>query len=193
MDRLNLGGFGLNDNPEGVSTNGQQNTNDIPEALEQVNYNDGKFIEEDPKLVDHMNESRDKLTEEENKANEVVRLTPEQFSQIITANNKCNIEFTKLIQSLTLNCVAFDDCTENSYRHANAITQILEGKKAPVGFATLEPKKCLDKLLTLVIELSDKMKTHTKTMEKLIVDFGQFKKSDEAFRSDILKQLKIEY
>src|SRR5271165_1550875 len=156
---------------------------DIPE-LESVNYNDGKFLEEDPNLVKHMNDCRDKF-EEKDKEREVLP----DIGQLTETNNKSNIEFTKLLKGLEQLRVLFDDCTENSFRHVNSIAQILENKKAPVGFPSLDPRKCFEKLHVLTQELSEKIQTHVKAMEKIGIELSAFKKSDELLRDLLIKSV----
>lgn len=176
-------------NPFGGGGLGQEEEPGFAE-LKPVNYNDGKFIEEDPKLVDHMNSCRDQLAEEETKSKEAPKkLTPEEHSGLVNSNNAGNIEFTKFIRDLAGTRVLFDDCMEHLFRQSNAIEQILEGKKAPVGFASLAPQKCFAKLGELVKEVSDKMQTNVKVMEKIILNLNQFKKTDEQFRDKLLKLL----
>lgn len=174
-----LGGGGL----------GQENEPGFAE-LQPVNFNDGKFIEEDPELVKHMNNCRDQLTDEENNSKmEVKKLSSEEHAALVTTNNSSNVEFTKLVRDLAGARVLFDDSMEQLFRQSNAIEQILEGKKAPVGFASLAPQKCFAKLGELVKEVSDKMQTNVKVMEKIILDLNQFKKTDEQFRDKLLKLL----
>jgi hypothetical protein len=184
--------YSLNiNNPDDDHREEPGSENRSPE-LTSVNFNEGKFMEEDPNLVNHMNNCRDKFASEENKASEnLVNLTPEELAQLKEANNQTNIEFTKLINNLGQNKTLFDDYTENLYRQVNALTQILENKKPPVGFLSLDPKKCFEKLYTLTHELSEKMQKNVKAMNDLIIDLGQLKKNDEHFRSKMIKHLDV--
>ena len=180
--------YALNVNP----VDQQDDERNQTEHMEPVDFNEGKFMVEDPKFVEHMNSCRDKFNEEENKLNgNSAKLSPEDIVRLQAANDQTNIEFTKLLNGLACHKTLFDDCTENVYRHVNAIAQILEDKKPPVGFPSLEPKKCFEKLFSLTNELSDKMQKNVKTMDKLIVELAQLKKNDELIRSKLLKHFSV--
>lgn len=156
---------------------------------QSVSYNDSKFIEEDPKLIDHMDRSREEYMRAENAKKEKQKsITSEDIIEIIAANGRININFTTLINSLNQLGVSLDDCSENSFRHSNALTDIIEGKKLPVGFNSFEPKRCYSKLLELTKSLSDKMQTMAKKMEDLNAKFSQFKKNDELFRNELINR-----
>lgn len=161
---------------------------DIPHR--QINFNDGKFMEEDPKLVEHMNECRDKI--EKDKESEKIKsiLTSEEFSQLVGSNNNNNIDFTKLVQDIDKLRTTFDDCTEQSFRLSGCITQILERKKPPVGFTTLDPIKCLSKIGDMMKDLSENLQVNVKTMEKFMIELNKFKKVDESFRNKLIELLK---
>ena len=160
--------------------------------FEAVNYNDSKFLEEDPKLIDHMDNSREQYFREESRKNEKPKeITREEFAEITAANDRININFAVLIKNLNQISIDFDDCSENSFRHVNALMEILEGKKAPVGFPSLEPKRCFGKLLELTKTLSDKMQKAVKDMEKFKVETNQFKRNDEVLRNELIKRCQL--
>jgi hypothetical protein len=165
----------------------------MPESgLGTVNYNDTKFLEEDPKLIDHINNSREQYLEEENKKNKKTSgVTTDDLAEITAANNRINVNFTTLVKSLQQIAVNIDDCSENSFSHVNAIAEILDGKKPPVGFQSLVPKQCFSKLLELTTSLSNKMNAIVKSMVKLNIDMNQFKKNDELFRNELIKRFDI--
>jgi hypothetical protein len=160
--------------------------------LRPVNYNDTKFLEEDPKLIDHMDNRREQYLEEENKKRKkVFDITNEDLANIMAANDKINVNFASLVKNLDQSTVNIDDCLENSFRHVNAITDILNHKKPPVGFQSLDSKHCFTKLLEFTTSLSDKLQLVVKNMGKLNIELNQFKKNDELFRSELIKRFNI--
>ena len=152
-----------------------------------VNYNTEKFLEEDPKLVEHMNNQRDKLGEIDNKEKEIPKIDGNLVDSLQKDNTEMNIVLSKLANELCGIRIQIDDFTERQHSHSNNASLLYEGKKA-VGFPThSDAKGCMHKMKELTHELAEQMETTTKALEKILVDVSMYRKKDELYKMKLLK------